>query len=322
MLTFFKKLFAGKSRDNLNELRQDIQEDAVVEGEDIESLGIAAKAEESPSTDRGVYTNLSLHESWEKDLKNEQRYVLSFMQTSLPPLKEGQVAITGFNFHITEEGLVAFGFIRNGLNRPIRFENIPLLFLGEEDVLVARKEFDLSEAGEIPPHSDRPWSFLFEDHVVTGKEVSLRKWKLAFEIRRQPQYVPVTLDMDEAWREQIAEEAVRQLEAKLQSLPSLQPGEFNISGIEAKKMENGDINVLVFLRNGTNQSLNVNQIPLVLMDAEGEEVASGLFKTENLEVRPGTAKPWRFIFPAGLIVKPEADLSRWSIQMPQSESHK
>jgi accessory Sec system S-layer assembly protein len=317
MLTFFKKLFAGKSKEDLEELRHDIQEDMVVEGEEIESLGIAQQEEKTLPADQGIYTTLSLHETWEEDLKNDQRYVLSFMQTSLPPLKEGQVAITGFNFHVTQEGLIAFGFIRNGLNRPIRFENIPLLFLGEEGALVARKEFDLREVGEIPPHSDRPWSFLFEDSIVVGKEISLSKWKLAFEIRKSSPDVQVELDMNKDLKQEMSHEQIERLENTLHNLPPLQPGEFNISGIDVQKLEQGDIGVLVFLRNGTEQTLNVEQIPLVLVDAAGEEVAAGLFRTDELEVKPGTAKPWRFIFPGELVKKPDADFSQWLIRTPE-----
>lgn len=313
MISFIKNMFASKKEGSNQKGVGEIQEGVIVEEQELEQIGIEGVSAERRMQSE-IITSLSLHETWEEELDQEKRYTLSFLQTSLPTLLDGQVAITGFNMQITQEGLTAFGFIRNGLNRPIQFETMPLLLLGENDALVARKIFDMSEMGEIPAHSDRPWAFTFEDEAITGRDVRLDTWKLVFE-RTRP-YVQPKLDIEAEWDALLTPEQRERLQSHLADLPPLEPGEFNISGIQVSLEEEG-ISVLVFLRNGTGQTLQIEQIPLMLLDASDQTVASGLFQTDKLEVKAGTAKLWRFVFPYEMLTEKEPNLTSWRLHVLQ-----
>ncbi len=75
-------------------------------------------------------------------------------------------------------------------------------------------------------------------------------------------------------------------------------------GLEAALQENGSLAVTVLIRNGSkSKSINIEQLPLVVEDADGDQVCQGGFTLNDFEVKANTTKPWTFIFPEPLVVK-------------------
>ena len=74
----------------------------------------------------------------------------------------------------------------------------------------------------------------------------------------------------------------------------------------------------IFIRNGHNKAINLEQLPLEIIDATGKQIAKGSFKMDPiLTVQPDSTKPWTFIFPAELVDAKDADLSRWTARVTQ-----
>ncbi|WP_075617261.1 accessory Sec system S-layer assembly protein [Paenisporosarcina indica] len=266
------------------------------------------------SLESSVETTLSYHPEW--DVPKEQQYVFSFLSNELPPLKQDQISLSGFE--IDEDGQsgewLVKAFFRSSLNKPITLGKVELILLSDTDNVVAAKEFDLAELGEIPARSDRPWIFAFEKETHIVSDMPVEGWKIAFNVQS---LVPHQVDLDPAWEEALSQEQKEELSKLVTSLPSLKEREVNFSGFQVIPQESGDLAVSLFIRNGHSRHINLEQLPLEVLDASGEIVARGSFSLDNLEVKANTSKPWTFIFPSQMITKVNPDLSRWAVKVIQ-----
>ena len=124
--------------------------------------------------------------------------------------------------------------------------------------------------------------------------------------------------MDATWEEQLPAEQKEELAKIVKTLPELGETEVNFTGLQAKFNNNGSLNVSIFIRNGHNKAINLEQLPLEIIDATGKQIAKGSFKMEPiLTVQPNSTKPWTFIFPPQLVNPKGADLSRWTARVTQ-----
>lgn len=253
-----------------------------------------------------VETELSIHPSW--NMSSEQSYVYRFLNNELEALKPNQISLSGIELHEDGDNLVAIAFVRNSLSKAITFDKVTLLLLDDAKEKIARHEFNLSELGELPGKSSRPWQFVFPQETIAKKEFSKVGWTLAFEIK--PKH---SLDLAESWNSSLSTESKEQLQRIVDGLTPPKEGEINFMGLQASKKENGDLHVTVLIRNGSLKNVNIQQLPLQVFDATGELVAKGGFQLEDLEVKANTTKPWTFIFPASLVLKEEMDLSTWKV---------
>jgi len=183
--------------------------------------------------------------------------------------------------------------------------------------LFTRQSFDLSEIGEIPPRSARPWSFVFTREHFLQVDVLLANWKIAFEMAQKKMVLPQQLELEESWIKALSDEQKNSLIELAKNLPALKEGEVNIQSVQLRRSAEGALHVMLLIRNGSTQSLSFEKLPLVLYDATGEKVAEGLFELGSLTVNASTSKPWMFIYPPEMIQKAEPDFSRWKVSVPQ-----
>lgn len=260
----------------------------------------------------GTKTTLSFHPDWQ--LSPEETYVYRFYHEQLPPLQPNQISISGVKLIEYNDGFVAVAILRNTLPKPVRFERIRLLLLDEDGTAIARKEFDMSPFGELPPMTARPWRFLFaaEDKLVD--QLPADGWKIAFELTPRHR-----LDLEESWEQALSAKQRQQLQALVDSVPPPAPGEVNFMGIEAKQLPSGELGVTLLIRNGSDKHIHFEQIPLEVRDHAGDMVARGLFPC-HLEVKAHTSKPWTFLFPPELLHKAEPDWTSWKVTIPSSSA--
>ncbi|MGC5324906.1 accessory Sec system S-layer assembly protein [Brevibacillus sp. SYSU BS000544] len=315
MLSFLKNWL---KKDSSAEEKEEIKEESVLPVSDGPSTTVEQASAQGQSANKELHdTGLSLHESWEERLDSSQRYALSFLLSDLPPIETGNVSLAGIKIFPHEDGVEITAFIRNGLPRPIRFETMNLLILIKENELFARQSFDLSEVGEIPAFSARPWSFVFKKENFLQKDVMLASWKLAFELAQKKLVLPQQLELEESWIKALSDQQKQSLITLAQELPPLQPGEVNVQSVQLSKSEDQSIRCLLLIRNGSDQSLSFENFPLILLDAQDEKVAEGLFELDGLTVSAGASKPWLFTFPQERIVKENPDFTRWKVIVPQ-----
>lgn len=261
------------------------------------------------SSNEDVETELSLHPSWKLD--EEQVYVYRFMNNENPPLKPNQISLAGFELEKLDNGVAAGAFVRNSLNKKIGFDKSYILLIDEHGKKLGRKEFDLSKLGKIPAFSSRPNVFMFDnkDLFVPLEEIPKEGWNLAFELKKPAQ--KHTLDLAESWERSMAEDEIESLQLYTESLEPPKPGEVNFMGLQAVQQDNGNLHVTMLIRNGSEKTVNLKELPLHFEDASGEVIAQGGFQFDSFEVKANTSKPWTFIFPKDMIAKDEVDLSQW-----------
>lgn len=281
--------------------------DATVNSEEL------VEQTESGGEDREVETALSFHPDW--NVPKEQEYVFRFLSNELEPLKPNQISLSGIDIDLDQsEGLMVKAFFRSSLSKPIEMGNAELMLLDAADNLIASKEFNLKELGEIPAESARPWVFTFEKPYLKVEGKPADGWKLAFNVQS---LVPHQLDLDPAWEEGLPEEQKDALRKVIDKLPKLNPREVNFSGFQAKIQPEGNLAVSLFIRNGHTQHITIEQLPLEVLDATGTLVARGSFNLPSLTVKANTSKPWTFIFPKEMIIMENPDFSRWTVRVPQ-----
>lgn len=263
----------------------------------------------SEQQDEDVHTTLSIHPLM--SLTTEQKYYFQYVNNELPPLKKNQVSLSGIEWKKEGDRYVVTAFVRNSLDRSIRFEQTPLLLIGPDGKIIGRKIFPMHELGDIPPKSSRPWRFVFTTNDLYTEDIPETGWKLAFELKK-----PHQLDLEESWQQHLKEEDKQKLEQLVRSLTPPKQGEVNVMGLQALINNEGNLVVTLLIRNGSGKNITFEQMPLAVEDASGDIVARGAF-TLQLEVKANTSKPWTFIFPKSLLQKESFDFSTWRAYIPQ-----
>ena len=291
----------------LSIFRKNNKEKLKKEGKDstVSSEEIVNETDQQTAPEEKIDTELSFHPSW--DVPAEQTYVYRFLNNELEPLKPNQISLAGIELRMEEGQAVAIAFMRNSLNKGITFEKVTLLLLDEQEEMIARHEFDLSELGEIPGRSSRPWQFVFPASSLRKQEFSTSGWKIAFEIKQKH-----SLDLEDSWNSSLSTEDKDKLKNLIDKLDPPKEGEVNFMGLQASLRDNGDFHVTVLIRNGSPKNINIQQLPLQVTDAAGDLVAKGGFQLNDLQIKANTTKPWTFIFPASLVLKQNPDLSKWT----------
>jgi accessory Sec system S-layer assembly protein len=295
MLSFFKR--------NKKENMKKQGEDTVISSKELLDV-------EGSEDEQEVSTELSIHPSM--NVMNEQLYVLRFLNNELPPLKSNQVSLAGIDHRVENGKLIVSAFIRNSIAKGITFKQTPILLIGPNGEHIARREFDLSAAGVIPPKSSRPWNFEYRSTDLLQNEIPSKGWKLAFQLTPAHR-----LDLDESWEEALPASQKEKLVEVVNNLETPKKGEVNFLGLQARPTQEGGLSVTILLRNGSDKTVQFQQLPLEVEDATNQVIASGTFKLDKFEVKAHTTKPWTFVFPKEFVHKENADLTNWKVKVVQ-----
>lgn len=267
--------------------------------------------------ERNVITKLSYHPDWK--VPQEQQYVFNFLAHELEPLLPNQLSLAAID--IEEESHTGNwqvkAFFRSSIPHNIELGEMDLLLLDEENNRIASKAFDFKELGTLPPLSARPWVFTFEKNLVNGKSIPKEGWKIAFNLVSLRGH---KLDLDVSWKKKLPQEQQEILANIVKDLPKLKKTEINFTGLQVKLLENKSLYVSIFIRNGHDRAIQLEQLPLEIYDANGKKVAKGSFKMDPvLTVEANATKPWTFIFPPELVDAKDADLTRWTPKVSQTK---
>lgn len=265
---------------------------------------------EQESISEEVVPTLSFHPNWH--VTQEQQYVYQFLNNDCPSMKRNQLGISGIEWNSEGNGIVVSAFIRNSSDETLDLEEQTLVMLDKDGRPLAKKTFNLSEMGEIAPKSSRPWHFSFTESSLLVEDIPKEDWKLTFEVRNISD--KHTLDLPKDWEEGLIPEDKENLYKLVDQLPKLEPGEVNLFGVDAMQDEEGRIHVVALVRNGSDNDLKIDKIPLTFTDSSGKLIAHDEFHLEDFVVKPNTSKPWRFAFSQP--VNKKLDLSSWEIQLP------
>lgn len=265
--------------------------------------------------DELITTSLSFHPDW--NIPQEQEYVFRFHASELEPLKPSQISLSGIDIDVEESSgdWLVKAFFRSSVEEDISIDDVEIILVGSDEKVYARKEFDLNELGVIPSNSARPWVFVFEKNTQVEEAPPASDWSLNFNLQSLAAH---SLDIDPSWEDLLSDEQIKTLEKVVEDLPELNKNEVNLTGFQTHLNDDGSLNVIVLIRNGYNQTMTLENLPLEIVDATGEVVCKGSFNLPPLTVKANTTKPWTFIFPKKTILVEELDLSRWTARVPQA----
>lgn len=290
--------------------------DKIGKANTIDSKELLNTEKDNDPTDRDVITKLSFHPDWE--VPREQQYIFSFLSNELEPLKPNQLSLSAINIEEAAKtgAWNVKAFFRSSLSQAIELGEIELLILDKDDKKLAAKQFNFKELGAIPPESARPWVFSFDANSIETNEIPEDGWKIAFNLISLRGH---QLDLDETWQNQLPKEQQELLTQIVKDLPKLQKSEVNFTGLQAMLQDDNSLHASIFIRNGNDKAINLEQLPLEIIDANGKQIAKGSFNLDPvLTVQPNSTKPWTFIFPAELVSAEGADFSRWTARVTQS----
>ncbi|MGL4819239.1 MAG: SLAP domain-containing protein [Bacilli bacterium] len=274
-----------------------------------------AKEEAIPSLfanepDTGIKPKLSLHPDHYID--PEDRFVFSFLNRELPGMEYGQLQLSPIRLEKFDDLWVATAFVRHTLDRAITLTDVTIGLVDADGKVFVKGLFPLGDVGELPPNSARPHTFEFEVSSFAFVPENTDGWALAFIERPKHELL-----FHSSWDNALTEDAKRAITERYEQLDDPQDGSLNFVKLQVNRLENGNISVWMFMRNGTENNLSLESLPLELVTADGEVVAACGFRFEDLTLRENSTTPWQFIFPADAIGREVDDWRAVSVRLKQ-----
>lgn len=258
-----------------------------------------------------VSTVLSLLDEEENVISDVQKEIFEDEIKELPPIKEGQLNISGIYLYDAGDKLEVKVYIRNGLSYNLNLNTIPLVITNSKGDVLAAQKFNLSSIGTLPPYSARPLKLYFDKENVKVDKVPDDDWKIILEgeldvtSKVRPRYEGLPEDMD------VKDKLV--FDKFLGELSEMTAGEFSISTFSVGLQKNGNILVTAVMRNATDKPITIDKIPITVLDAKRRAVKSEKFTLNNFTVSPYRAKICNFAFPTNVHPEEDTSLSDWSV---------
>ncbi|SDH18556.1 accessory Sec system S-layer assembly protein [Alteribacillus persepolensis] len=121
--------------------------------------------------------SLQLDNSWEQSLAEKDKSKLKEMVENLDPPKPGEVNFMGLKALQKDDGALHVTLlIRNGSNKNITLEQIPLQVEDSHSQVVAKGGFSLDQF-EVKANTSKPWTFIFPTELVQKEHIDLSSWK-------------------------------------------------------------------------------------------------------------------------------------------------
>lgn len=122
--------------------------------------------------------HLDLDSTWENQITTAQRQHLEQVVGSLPKLSQGEVNFMGIEATFVQDGAFAVTvLIRNGSNKNIQLEQIPLIVEDGDADIICQGGFQLNNF-EVKANTSKPWTFIFPAELVQKAEPNMSRWKV------------------------------------------------------------------------------------------------------------------------------------------------
>ena len=258
-----------------------------------------------------VSTVLSLLDAEENIVSNVQKEIFEDEIKELPPIKEGELNVTGMYVYDGEDKLEVKIYIRNGLSYNLNLDIIPFVITNSKGKVLASQEFNLASLGTLPPHSARPLKLYFDKKNVKVDKIPEDDWQIA--LNGKFNITSKVKPIYEGLPEGITVYDKLVFDKFLDELPDLEEGEFSISTFSIGLQKNGNILVTAVMRNSTNKPITIDKIPMTVVDNKKRAVKSEKFVLENFTVSPHRARICNFAFPTNVYPEEDTSLSDWSV---------
>lgn len=242
----------------------------------------------------------------------QKEFILEELE-ELPPIMEGDLNIwTTYIFDMGDKFEVGV-YIRNGLQKPVNLELVPLNITDKENNIVGRKVFNLKEIGIIPSMSARPWKIYFEKEIVQVPALNKDDFKIVFDLNIKAK-ATVELEIENLPENMNSQEKQKYI-SFLKNLPAIGPNEISISTYSLTKDQQENLEIILLIRNGSSKQVKLEALPVKVVTMDGQEVVGGIFdfKEEPITINERKAILHRFIFPSENIANQEINLKECKV---------
>lgn len=232
-----------------------------------------------------IKTVLSLPGQSEDIVSSVQKEIMQEELEELCSIKENDVNIGTVYVYDNGEQLEAKVYFRNGLNRKINFEHLPLILEDGEGKTLCSQFFDLKELGDIPPCAATPWKLYFNKVDLEG--VNLSECKVVFGSSIK------TVEYANMEYEEFPDELMRfkdSFQNFLEELPKIENGKLSMSTFNISFEASGNLIVTLVIRNSTAKDIVIEEIPLTVKNEDNNIIASGKFSLKDFTVKSMKAK--------------------------------
>lgn len=230
----------------------------------------------------------------------------------IPKIKKGVINISGVYVFENDENYEVKVYITNGLERPVKFEKVPLYMINSNGDKLAYQEFDLSHMEEIPPYSARPCKLEFRKENLFVDAISSEDWQIVFggQNPEAVQYVDVEL---ESIPEEMSLKEINTFNEFLKGLPGIERGQVSISVFTMTQYKNNNILMTLVIRNTTQDAIEIKTLPISVYTKDDKKVLSGVFEINDFKVNSCKARILSLVFPSEIVLDEDFDLSSCKI---------
>lgn len=302
------------SKESLEQVREDIHEHLHKEF----YLGVSGidNPEQSSTRIASKELDLLMNGPWDNKLEEAETELLQYIHDELPSVVRDEVGIFPFYTQVTEEGYVVLTYIRNATNRSVLLQKLPLTLITDEGEVVAKKTFDLIPSGPIGDLCSRPFEFLFrwnEFSKLPEQEVPLT---LTYQKPVSPKAVGE--EMNQGLSKEETEKYLNQAD---QTSP-VEPGQVDLQVLDIMPAEENGLRVVVAFRNGLEKRLEFTEVPIIVNDEQGNNVARIQYSLQNMKVEPNSNRVWAFDIPSSSIKQENLDVTKLTAVIPKARQSK
>ncbi|MGH4139553.1 SLAP domain-containing protein [Clostridium sp.] len=258
-----------------------------------------------------VNIELHLNEYDKGAMSDFQKEFLNEELADLPPLEEGQVSINGIYTFDMGDKIEVSVYFRNGLTNQINFDKVPLVIVNNNGDILAKQTMYMQEFGILPSLSARPYKIYFDKANVFVDTIPMDDWKIQFEntvsaintVKIEFEDMPENMDHD------LKNSFVK----FLNKLPYIKAGDVNVEVFKIEKRMDNSISIVVLIRNGCDKVINLEKLPILVEDLQGETVAKGIFETQNVNVNAHKAKIYQLVITEDYIVNKDYDINNCKV---------
>lgn len=231
------------------------------------------------------------------------------------PLKENNIDIRQ-NYFIRNDNTIEVGFfIRNALKSSVSFEKTPLILQDKDGNKILAETFDFKGHGVIPGLSAKPFVVKFEINdsinINDGEEYTIKFdeaniFNAFSSVKTEIENIPLDISFDE-------EQGIRDF---ANNLETLKKDQIDISLYKLSYTKIKGIECSVVIRNGYDRDINIEKLPIRVLNEDGEVVARRLFESTENSLKLSAKKSIfiKFIMFPDEVIDKNVDLSKCRIE--------
>lgn len=193
-------------------------------------------------------------------LEKEDEYLFRYHANQLPALRQNQLSVEALQLDASTYPVSVISLFRNTLEHAFQIDGLPLLMLDEQKRLIGRKVLSTEDIPEFIAMSSIPcWLDFHEEELFLSEDETFSE------------NITLLFSLEEAHHlelgEQLSKDERKYVKQVFYSTRTLTNEELNVLSVSSRR-EDGKLIVLLLIRNGYEQSIQLETLPIELYGGE------------------------------------------------------